>query len=157
MNPKTLLTKDDQRGAIRPLERHSGWMKLLFSALVIALTLLSCSKNTGDDDDDEDKTYVTITNNLTNPIAGVMLGSWKGVAQASLIKTIGTLNAGAKSEAIEIKDQSLTQVYIYFTQDGKTYAFSNGWGIGQGINNNLFITGGLPTLKIDDSDQLFPK
>ncbi len=130
-------------------------MKQLLLLLSISFALLSCSKSK-DDDMDDDKTTVNFINKLPRSFGNVVIGSWTG-GDGKLIKSVGTLPEGGSTGEIVIKDQSLTVVYFFYDDNGKTYVTPYGFGIGQGTFNNWEINGNVIFDQINKSDQIYPK
>lgn len=132
-------------------------MKKLFVLLIITIMFLSCSKdNDLDEDTGNSKTYITITNNLGRRLDNVVVGHMPE-GTAFLINAIGNLDAGQKSAPIEVKDKSITQVFLYFDSENKSYMFSYGVLITGGITNNLFITTNWPAHEVNKADPIYPK
>lgn len=134
-------------------------MKSLFSVLLLALTFISCSKG-GDDDDEmnpgDGKTTVNFTNKLPTDLNTAVVGSYNPV-QAKLIKTIGTLSAGASTGEISITDKSVEKVYFYYDFNGKTYISDYGFTIAQGTFNNWNIDGNISFKPIEKNSIYYPK
>ena len=132
-------------------------MKKIAFVFLAMLVFTSCSKS---DDDKEDttktKTYVVIENNLDNSIEGVMLGS-ESPGNYKLIKVIGNLSKGSRSDPVEIKDKDLTKLYIYYERDSETYMYMYGYAVSQTITNVMYLRSAGPANKIEKTSPLYPK
>ncbi len=129
-------------------------MKQLLLLLSIPVVFLSCSK--GNNDEDDDKTTVTFNNTLSRSFGNVVIGSWTG-GNGKLIKSVGNLTAGGSTGEIVITDNTLTVVYFFYDEGGKTYVTPYGFGISQGTFNNWQINTNVIFDEISKSDQMYPK
>ena len=122
------------------------------------LVLTSCSKSDDDDMNDpkKEKTYVVIENNLDGPIKGIMLGSYS-TENYKLIKVIGDLPKGGRSEPVEIKDKELTMLYIYFERDSETYMYKHGYAVSQTTTRIMYLRMAGPAERIKKTSPLYPR
>ena len=128
-------------------------MKRIVFVFLAMLVFTSCSKS---DDITETNTYVVIENNLDNSIEGVMLGS-SSPDNYKLIKAIGNIPKGSRSDPVGIKDTDLTKLYIYYVQDSETYMYMYGYAVSQTITNVMYLRSAGPANKIEKTSPLYPR
>lgn len=131
-------------------------MKYLFF-LLLTVSLVACSKNKDDNEPDPGKrTTVKFTNKLARSFQNVKIGIIKG-GDGILIKNVGTLSQSGDTGEIEVKDQSVIQVFFYYDEGDKSYYTDYGFSIAQGTFNNWDINSNTIFNVIQKTSKLYPK
>lgn len=134
--------------------RYQLFLLLATTAILIS----SCSKSGGDELDDDD-TRVKFINTLPRSLDNVKVGTWIGDGKpAKLLRSVGTLAAGANTGDIKIADPSIIKVYFYYDEpNGKTYMSDYGFGIAQYTFNNWNIDNNVHFMEISKTSELYPR
>lgn len=120
-------------------------MKKLFTLLLLATMLISCSS---DDDNDQDYTSFvfeqTADVNLTKCVAG-----YKKDGKYIKLGDLGDLSKGKQSPEIRVNDNSITEVY-FFTDYNAVSRFDYTYVLKKNTKNIFKLTDGIKGIGVTD-------